>query len=161
MIGNISFFAYHKIHLATLVTVLFVLFIPCAVLIVILQMKNKQKRRRQRLSESKTVAVSRLFSTRRPTQQQAIDRSVTTLIKNQQIYSTFLTGATLNLILYCPLLLFLLSHLICFLFRTQQQQCNDFIWAAAYFEKIIFLHALVDSIAYFYGMDKAHELKID
>ena len=61
--------AYHKIHLATLVTVLFVLFIPCAVLIVILQMKNKDKRRRQRLSDSKTVAVSRLFSTRRPTHQ--------------------------------------------------------------------------------------------
>ena len=74
-------------------------------------MKNKHKRRRQRLSDSKTVAVSRLFSTRRPTQQ-VIDQSVTTLIHNQQIYSTFLTGATLNLILYCPLLLFLLPHLI-------------------------------------------------
>ena len=152
--------AYHKMHLATLVTVLLILFIPCAVLLVILQVKNKRKQRRQRLQDSsRTVAVRRLLATR-TRQQQIIDQSVTTLIKNQQreIYAAFLTGATLNLILYCPLLLLFLSHLLCLPFFSSAEQCNDFMWLAAYFDKLISLHALVDSISYLCGVNKANDL---
>lgn len=149
--------AYNKIHLATLITVLLILFIPCVILLIILKVKNKRKRRRQQLQDSsRTVAVRRLLATR-SRQQQIIDQSVTTLIKNQQkeIYAAFLTGATLNLILYCPLLLLFLSHLLCLPFT---EQCTDFMWLAVYFDKLISLHALIESISYLCGVDKAHHL---
>lgn len=159
--------SYHKLHLATLIVLLLVLFIPCVVFSFLLHLRNERKRRREKIAAARKIEARKLLSThRQPTrgvlmsQPSIVDHSATGLIERQemQVKITFLTGVPWTLFLYCPLLLLFFIHSLCLPFvdvDDEQEKCNSFMWLAAYLDKLISMYVLVDSLAYLNGMDQA------